>query len=170
MDPIGTHWLVVHLATWPLQEGTGYKAMKLLAAAVLAAAPCCCAAPSGSGDERHHQRLFADWQRQHGKEYASPDEQARRFGVWRENHAMIEHHNAQRRHEHEMLLAHSQFSDATHGEFKSTMLAQQQQQQQQARRGAGLVDASLLQVGELPKAVDWRDPELNHAHIVGTTP
>lgn len=82
---------------------------------------------------------------------------------------MIEAHNSARTHEDELLLGHSKFSDVTHGEFKDAMLSHGRPPlPPEARR----VDDSLrfVDAAEVPVAVDWRDPELNHAKLVGTTP
>ena len=89
--------------------------------------------------------------------------------MWRQNHLMIEAHNSARTHEDELLLGHSKFSDVTHGEFKDAMLSHGRPPlPPEARR----VDDSLrfVDAAEVPVAVDWRDPELNHAKLVGTTP
>jgi hypothetical protein len=130
--------------------------------AVAVAVVACAAAPE------EHRQLFGRWQREHSRTYDSSEEESHRFGVWRENHEMIEKHNAARTHEHELLLGHSQFSDATHAEFKGRMLSRDGPPLPLAARR---VDDSLRSVSAeaLPEAVDWRDPSLNHAKIVGTT-
>eukprot|EP01052_Picozoa_sp_SAG31_P037084 SAG31_NODE_4727_length_3001_cov_3.721916_1_plen_422_part_00 len=112
--------------------------------------------------------LFATWRRQHkpsGHSYGTAAEHSRRLAIFADNHAFIERHNTMRSYDDAVLLGHTQFSDRTHHEFTNMMLSRTSQ-----RHPAPQVDKNLLQLsGPTPAVVDWRDPALNHAGVVGTT-
>jgi C1A family cysteine protease len=99
-------------------------------------------------------RLFEDWCKQHGKTYATEEEERYRFKVFQENHAFITHHNQMGNSSYTLSL--NAFADLTHQEFKTTRL--------------GLAPSSLLKfkfkrfqdqesndndVLQVPSEIDW---------------
>ncbi|KAK2392384.1 low-temperature-induced cysteine proteinase [Trifolium repens] len=99
-------------------------------------------------------RLFQDWCKQHGKTYATEEEERYRFKVFQENHAFITHHNQMGNSSYTLSL--NAFADLTHQEFKTTRL--------------GLAPSSLLKfkferfqdqesndndVLQVPSEIDW---------------
>merc|ERR1712013_570422 len=69
--------------------------------------------------EESHIGRFNNWKADHGKTYASIDEEEARFEVFMKNHASIEAHNANP--DVTYTQAHNAFSDMTPEEFKSQM-------------------------------------------------
>jgi len=62
--------------------------------------------------------LFEEWGATFGREYATWKEKSERLVVWLENHVLIETHNAK---PSSFALAHNEFSDLTHAEFRERM-------------------------------------------------
>eukprot|EP00536_Pseudo-nitzschia_multiseries_P013605 jgi/Psemu1/261530/estExt_Genewise1Plus.C_5930008 len=67
-------------------------------------------------NERLHGEFFA-WAKQHSKTYDSEEETRLRLGIWKENHAFIEAHNA-RDPSPSFTLGHNHFSDLTLDEYQ----------------------------------------------------
>jgi len=65
--------------------------------------------------------IFSDWAAKHGKTYANAAEFDAKFAVFQANHAFITAANQEGR---SYKLAHNEFSDMTHEEFKASMLGQ----------------------------------------------
>merc|ERR1712013_886500 len=100
--------------------------------------------------EESHVGRFNNWKVEHGKQYASIDEEEARFEVFMKNHASIEAHNADP--EATYTQAHNQFSDMTPEEFKSQMTGYT------ASLGhkSGADNVHQVTVSE-PTAKDWRE-------------
>ena len=57
------------------------------------------------------------------KEYATEEEESKRFDIWKSNLAMVENHNAEAAEgAHGYTMAINHFSDLTYEEFEETML------------------------------------------------
>ena len=66
---------------------------------------------------------FKVWCDLHGRAYASEMEEAKRFGIWRENAAFINAHNARHANGKESFtLALNRFGDMTNKEYRAMML------------------------------------------------
>ncbi len=60
--------------------------------------------------------LFEEWINEHSKEYASTEEQSRRYKIWLNNHEYIQRHN-NKNPKPSFVLGHNQFSDLTEEEY-----------------------------------------------------
>jgi cathepsin L len=69
--------------------------------------------------EKYTEKLFADWAKEHGKEYGTQAEAIRRFGIFSTNLAWINKRNGELEH---MTVGLNEFADMTEKEFASIYL------------------------------------------------
>lgn len=88
------------------------------------------------------------------KEYATEEEESKRFDIWKSNLAIVENHNEEAAEGgHGYTMAINQFSDLTYEEFEKTMLGY-------VHSDKAAETFEYFQVKETPDAIDYRDDGL----------
>lgn len=131
--------------------------MKLIAllAVLAAAAPAAQALMRPLAD---YEALFVAYKRQHGKHYASAEEEAYRLAVFAAKVDAVEAHNADSARPYKLAI--NEYSDVTEEEFAASKLMGgftfNVTEYQASLRASSNVTVSLQALQALPSSIDWR--------------
>jgi len=99
------------------------------------------------------------WKSTHGKTYNDIDEEINRITIFMENKAKIAEHNSRAAQgKHGYVMEMNQFGDLSHHEFVNMMNGYKKAQKS---KKAGRTFLTPMNLGKLPKNVDWR----NHGYV-----
>jgi cathepsin L len=91
---------------------------------------------------------------EHGRVHGSPEEYARRLGIYRANVEFISRHNAQNSKSHTLAVNH--FADWSEEEFLSIMLPSHGKYVQRPEHSSDLLHHAVTPKERIPAQVDWR--------------
>jgi hypothetical protein len=133
---------------------------RLLAPLLLLLSAWAAAAATTGGDLSAYEAQFVAWCAEHGRAYATPEEQAARLAVFADNAAFVAAHNARANaavnsSAPTYTLALNSFADLTHHEFRAARLRPLPDGAAALRTGVPYRGLEAG-VGAVPDAVDWR--------------
>lgn len=91
---------------------------------------------------------FASWGKEHGKTYANEEEQAIRFGIWKQNKAFVDNHNAAGK---SFTTKMNKFGDLSNWEYRSQLLGNRGNSSRK-----GLLGTFKATGTSAPDSFDWR--------------